>query len=131
MKKQILTVSFALLSVGLFAQKKELRELEKAIDKNRVAEAKTLLAPLEANEDAIEDKYKAQYYYLKGATYGRTNVEKAAEAYNKLFEIEKAERSDKYTKEAQPKLNDLIQYVSNLAIKQYNEDKQFEQIIFT
>lgn len=121
MKKQIIALSLGLMSIGMFAQKKELRTIDKAIDKNDFKTAKQGIAALESNESAIEDKYEAWYYYLKGAAYGKSNVEKAAAAYNKLFEVEKASGKAKYTKDAQPKLNELIQFVSNQAIEQYNQ----------
>ena len=60
----------------------------------------------------MDAKYKAKYYFLKGSAYGKSNVEKAADAYNKLFAYEKETGKQKYTKVAQPKLNELIQFVS-------------------
>lgn len=126
MRKQILAISLGLLSASIFAQKKEIKALAKAVGKNNLTEARTLLSALEARESTIEEKYKAQYYYLKGAAIGTTDVEKAAEAYNTLFEIEKAAGKDRYSEEAKPRLNNLTQYVSQLAIKQYNEEKNFK-----
>ncbi len=126
MKKLILALMVGLLSIATFAQKNEIKAIEKAIKKKNFKEAKTLLKTLEKNEDAIEDKYKAKYYFLKGNAYGKTNVAKAASAYEKLFEVEKASGKMKYTKEAKPKLNVLIQFTSNKAIEQYN-NKQFKE----
>lgn len=120
MRKQIFALVLGLLSVVTFAQKNEIKAVEKALKKNDFKEAKTIIAGLENNEDAIEEKYKTKYYFLKGSAYGKSNVEKAAAAYNKLFELEKASGKMKYTKEAEPKLNQLIQFVSNKAIEQYN-----------
>jgi tetratricopeptide (TPR) repeat protein len=125
MKKQIIALSLGLMSIGMFAQKKELKIVEKAIKKNDFKAAKETIATLESNEDAIESKYKAKYYYLKGAAYGKSNVKKAAEAYNKLFSVEKESGKAKYTKEAQPKLNALIQFVSQKAIDAYNKEKNY------
>lgn len=126
MKKQIIALSLGLISIGMFAQKNELKAAEKALKKNDFAAAKAAILPLESMEETMDAKYKAKYYYLKGSAYGKSNVEKAADAYNKLFETEKASGKAKYTKEAKPKLDALIQHVSNLAIKQYG-DKNYKQ----
>ena len=125
MKKQIIAISLGLMSIGMFAQKKELRTIDKAIDKSDFKTAQEGIAALEGNESAIEEKYEAWYYYLKGSAYGKSNVEKAVEAYDKLFEIEKESGRSKYTDEAKPKLNELIQFVSNKAINAYNDDKDY------
>ena len=121
MKKQILALIVGLLSIATFAQKNEIKAVEKALKKNNFKEAKTIIGNLEKNEDAIESKYKAKYYFLKGQAYGKSNVAKAADAYDKLFSYEKEIGKQKYTKEAKPKLAELVQFVSNEAIKQYNE----------
>lgn len=120
MRKQILALTIGLLSIATFAQKKEIRAAERALKKNNFKEAKAIIGKLETNEAAIEEKYKAQYYFVKAGAYGKSNVDKAAAAYKKLFELEKASRKFKYTKEAEPKLNALIQFVYNNAVKQYN-----------
>ena len=60
----------------------------------------------------MDAKYKAKFYFLKGSAYGKSNVQKASDAYNKLFDYEKETGSSKYTKLAQPKLNELIKFVS-------------------
>jgi len=125
MKKQIIAISLGLMSIGMFAQKKELRTIDKAIDKSDFKTAQEGIAVLESNESDIEGKYEAWYYYLKGSAYGKSNIEKAVEAYDKLFEIEKENGSTKYTNEAKPKLNELIQFVSNKAVNAYNNDKNY------
>ena len=126
MKKQLLALTIGFLSIATFAQKNELKAVEKAIKKGAFKEAKTTLATLEATEETIEPKLKGKYYYLKGVTYEKSNVAKAADAYNKLFDYEKETGTQKYSKLAQPKLNELIQQVSNQAIEQYNA-KEFKQ----
>jgi len=121
MKNQILALTVGLLSVAAFAQKDEIKAAEKAIKKGEFKEAKAALAGLEANEDSMDSKYKAKYFFLKGSAYAESNVEKASEAYNKLIAYEKEIGKQKYTKEAEPKLNELVQTVSKKAIKLYNE----------
>ncbi|UAM98656.1 tetratricopeptide repeat protein [Polaribacter litorisediminis] len=127
MKKQILALSLGLISLASFAQKDELKAAEKAIKKDLFKEAQAALLPLESMEATMDEKYIAKYYFLKGSAYGKMNVEKAAEAYNKLMEVEKESGKSKYTDQATPKLNELIQFVSEKAVQAYNVDKDFEE----
>lgn len=62
MKKQFIVALAVLVTTFSFAQKKELRSAEKAIKDNNFAEAKSILGQL--NPSTMEDKYKADYYYL-------------------------------------------------------------------
>jgi tetratricopeptide (TPR) repeat protein len=125
MKKQILAISLGLMTIGAFAQKDELKAAEKALKKNDFKTAKEIIIPLEGTEGAMDAKYKAKYFYVKGQAYGKSNIKKAAEAYNQLFDFEKEIGKAKYTKDALPKLNDLIKFVSEKAIKLYNDDKDY------
>jgi tetratricopeptide (TPR) repeat protein len=126
MKNQILALTVGLLSIASFAQKNELKVVEKAIKKGEFKEAKATIATLESTEDSMDPKYKAKYFYLKGSAYGKSNVKKAADAYNQLFEYEKTTGKQKYTNLAKPQLNELIQTVSQKAVAQYGE-KNYKQ----
>lgn len=64
MKKQIIIALAISMSAFSFAQKKELRAVEKAIKGNNYAEAKSALKQAESLMSAMDDKTKAQYYYL-------------------------------------------------------------------
>ena len=126
MKKQVLIIAMGLLSMASFAQKNELKAIEKSIKKGQIDEAKAAIESLESSETLIEPKYKAKYYYLIGSAYGTSNVTKAADAFENLFEYEKQTGKQKYTKEAKPKFNQLIQFVSTKAIEDYNA-KEFKK----
>ncbi len=126
MKKQIIALSLGLMTIGAFAQKNELKVAEKALNKNDFKTATAAILSLDGMEETMESKYKAKYYYLKGFAYGESNVLKAAEAYNKLFAFEQEMGKTKYTKLAQPKLDGLIKFVSEKAIKFYNDDKNYK-----
>ena len=125
MKKQIIALSLGLITIGSFAQKNELKLVEKAIKKGQSKEARATIATLELTENSIDPKLKAKYYYLKGSAYGKSNVKKAADAYNDLFAFEKEQGKFKYTKLAKPQLGELIQFVSKKAIAQYG-DKSYK-----
>ncbi|WP_299664550.1 tetratricopeptide repeat protein [uncultured Polaribacter sp.] len=127
MKKQILVLSIGLMSVMAFGQKKEIRSAEKAIKNKDYTTALNTVNALDGMLAGMDAKYKANYYFLKGqALAGKNDYEGAANSFNNLFSYEKEIGKQRYTKEAQPMLNELIQKVSNLAIKQYNTDKNYK-----
>lgn len=128
MKKQIITLSLGLMTVVSFAQKKELKTAEKAIKKENFTGALTALNAVDGMLPDMVAKYKAKYYFIKGqALAGQNNYEAAGETINTLISYEKEIGKQKYTKDAQPILDGLVQKVSNLAITQYNEDKNYEE----
>ena len=65
MKKSVLLIASSLLVATSFAQKKELKEIKKAIEKDNFSEAERLL---ESNKRVAlsTKKSTAEYYYLKG-----------------------------------------------------------------
>ena len=89
MKNQILSLTIMLLSLGLFAQKKELKEAQKSIKNSDFKSAITTINNLEGSLETMDSKYKSQFYFLKGqALNGNNDLEGAANAFNKLFEFE-------------------------------------------
>ncbi|TMM28741.1 tetratricopeptide repeat protein [Polaribacter aestuariivivens] len=128
MKKQILALSLGLMSVVAFSQKKELRVAEKAIKKQDYTAALAAANSVEGMLETMDSKYKAQYYFVKGqALAGKNKYAEAAEAFNKLFAYEKEIGRERYSKDAQPMLNKLIEKVSNLGADLYNKDKNYKE----
>ena len=90
MKKQIIIAVAISLSAFSFAQKKELKDAEKAIKANNYAEAKTALKQAESLMSSMDDKLKAQYYYLHaealyaGGGASMNDIETALEDLNKV-----------------------------------------------
>ncbi|MGG6231491.1 tetratricopeptide repeat protein [Tenacibaculum sp. SDUM215027] len=124
MKKQILALSLGLMSLGAIAQKSELKAAEKAIKKQDFT---TALSTLNAIEGSLmmngEDKYKSKFYFLKGKALAATkDYRNAGEALNALLAMEE----NKYTDEAKPVLNQLIQEVSKKAVDLYNNKKDYK-----
>ncbi len=124
MKKQLLTLSLGLMSLGLMAQKSELKAAEKAIKKQDFTSAITIL---NSAEGAVmingEDKYKSKFYFLKGkALAAKKDYKKAAEAFSELSAV----GGNKYSEEAKPILNQMIQDVSQKAVDLYNNKKDFK-----
>lgn len=120
MKNRILVVSLALMSVGLFAQKDELKSAEKALKKGDYKTAMAAVKSLDAMEASMDSKYKAKYYFLKGQAYSNSDLATAGDAFNKLLKFEREAKSTKYTAKAEPLLNSLIQKVSQKSIDLYN-----------
>lgn len=127
MKKQIVALSIALISLGMFAQKKELKAAEKSLKKNDFATAMTTLQSVEGMLASMDPKYKAKYYFLKAQTLkGKNDLEGAGEAFNTLFSYEKEIGKERYSKEAQPMLVAIIQQVSKRGAALYNQEKDYK-----
>lgn len=94
MKTNILSLAFCFLSVVAIAQKKEIRDAGKAVEKGSFAEAKTLLKQAEPLLSEANDNYKEDYYLFKGQAYvgtgENTSIEDlmtSAEAFKKAREM--------------------------------------------
>jgi len=121
MKNQVLALSLGLVSVMTFGQRKELRTAEKAIDNSEFASALTAINSVNSMLETMDSKYKANYYFLKAqAQAGENNYATAADSFNDLFEYEKEIGKERYSDDAKPMLDALVQKVSNKAVDQYN-----------
>lgn len=93
MKKQLI-LSLALFVVLFsFAQKKELKSLEKAVKNSNYAEAKKLVGTLEPMLSVMDSKSKAKYYLTKGKAFfanGAGSNEDVMMAVKSLSSIENA-----------------------------------------
>jgi len=65
MKKQVLALALLGLTSVAFAQKSEVKALEKAIKSEKFSETKSLISNAEAVIANADDKTKAKFYYLK------------------------------------------------------------------
>ena len=127
MRKQIIVLSMSLFTMTLFAQKNELKDAGKAIKKEEFAEAVKFINAAEGLMGQMKEKQKAEFYFLKAQAYaGQKEYKMAADAFNTLIAYEKEIDKVKYTDEARPMLNALVNEVSTKAIKAYNEDKDYK-----
>jgi tetratricopeptide (TPR) repeat protein len=69
MKKQLILSLALFVTLISFAQKKEVKMLEKAVKNNNYAEAKTMATQLESLTGSMDNKMKAKYYLNKGKAY--------------------------------------------------------------
>jgi len=126
MRKLGLTMLAVIIGMSTFAQKDELKSAEKALKGGDATAAKTAI---DQAEGKLEDKYKSKFYFLKAKTYydmakknpaaSKELYGTAAKSFQDLIAFEKQSGKAKYTKEAQPLLNQLIGDVSTKSIKDY------------
>jgi tetratricopeptide (TPR) repeat protein len=104
MKTKILSVLIALISITAFAQKKEIRNAEDAVEEGDYAKAKSLLSSVESQVAGENDNTKEDFYTTKAQAYiGAENGAKAsledlvvaAESYQKLIEMGETETGEK------------------------------------
>lgn len=88
MRKTILMASVLAFSVSAFAQKKEIKEIVKAIDKGQLAQAQNLLAN---SKDLIlsSEKYASEYYFWEGTLY-LEKAKKGQDVINSLSKVAEA-----------------------------------------
>lgn len=127
MKTKILAVSLALASTtALFAQKREIRDAEKAVEKENFSEAKSILTSVESQVAGEKDRIKEDYYMTKGMAYMGKQPQKqspedlkiAGEAFQMAQELG--------NEDAAAKLGDVRNALINSAIADQNAQKYKE-----
>ncbi len=91
MKKQLIIALAFSISAFSFAQKKELKTLEKAIKNNNFPEAKAAVPQAESLLSAMDEKTKAKFYYLKGQALYANGKGSDADIQTALESLSKAE----------------------------------------
>ncbi|MGG5506886.1 MULTISPECIES: tetratricopeptide repeat protein [unclassified Myroides] len=127
MNKKYVYLAAALMISGLsMAQKKELKDAEKAVKKGNVTEATTALNAVEAVLGGATNEQKIQFYYLKSnLAYQQiekeqdfdANVDKMVSAYKAIEAIDK---NNKFAKQANEELGIVASKVINKAIEENN-----------
>jgi len=69
MKKQLILSLALMVTLFSFAQKKELKKLEKSLKNNNFAEAKAMLTQLESMTGSMDEKMKSNYYFGKAKAF--------------------------------------------------------------
>ena len=127
MKKQVLAISLSLITVGSFAQKKELKVIEKALSGNDYASALTTINTLESSIGSADAKYKAKFYFLKGkALAGKKEYTKAVGAFDDLLALEKETGKSTYSSQVASVKTGMVQDISKQAIDLYNNKKDYK-----
>jgi len=92
MKNQVVIALVFLMSIISFAQKKELKAVEKAIKSNNYSEAKAGLTQVEPMLSSLDAKTKSQYYFLNAETLyangagSNADIDKAIESLSNITE---------------------------------------------
>ena len=123
MLNQIYILFILLLPISLFAQKKELKSVDKLIQNEDYDSALQQLLASQSLVEGSELKYQAQYQFLAGKIYSKQKQFGAAfEALALAKQLEAENGSSKYIAE----INILLNKVSNEAINQAVYENQNE-----
>ena len=123
MLNQIYILFILLLPISLFAQKKELKSVDKLIQNEDYDSALQQLLAAKSLVEGSELKYQAQYQFLAGKIYSKQKQFGAAfEALALAKQLEAENGSSKYIAE----INILLNKVSNEAINQAVYENQNE-----
>lgn len=124
MKKQLILALAFSINAFSFAQKKELKIIEKAVKKENFADAKAALPQVEGLLSSMDEKSKAKFYYLKGQVLyanGKgvdANLDTIIESFNKAKEGYTSE-----IKTLKQKMTNELLTVGNTAYEKKNYSK--------
>ncbi len=139
MKKLTTIVCALILSSWSFAQKSEVKAIEKAVKNVNFADAKAAVSSAEALLGSMDDKTKAKFYFFKAqALYANgagsdADIDEAIKSFDKLKDIETSMGKLKYTEQANEIKNTMLQGFltkanAALSAKQYTAaSKRFEK----
>jgi len=113
MKKQVLALALLGLTSVVFAQKSEVKALEKAIKSEKFSETKSLISTAEAVIANADGKTKAKFYYLKAKAM--LNGKNYDGIVSSLVEFE-ANNTEKYASEISELKNEFTLKLVNEAI---------------
>lgn len=136
MKSRYIISAFALmLSLGTYAQKDQLKALEKSIKNFEPTAVKNALAAAEGVIEGATDQEKAQFYFLKGNALlelANKNMETsknllaAAKSYQELIATEKKIGKSKYSDQANQSLVTVKDKLVGEAVKD-SDNKRFKE----
>jgi tetratricopeptide (TPR) repeat protein len=125
MKTKMIIALICLISVYSYAQKDEIKAIEKALKSNDFAAARSATAAADAVVSNMDDKTKAKYYLIKAQAYyaggeaSDTDFKTAIESLKDLSELEKSSGYNKYAGEAAEIKDGLLRAVLSRASKAY------------
>jgi tetratricopeptide (TPR) repeat protein len=125
MKTRILMIAALVVTTMTYAQKKEVKALEKAVKSGSYGQAKTLVAAAEGLTSAMDTKTKEKFLLLKAQAFlgvDNTSIEdlqKAAQAYTML-------KNTKYDAESVTGLANTVAAMVNSAVEDQNTNNYIE-----
>ncbi|WP_299367048.1 tetratricopeptide repeat protein [Winogradskyella sp.] len=123
MKKLIALVLTLTVATISFAQKNEIKAIDKALKNSNFADAKSAVAAAEALIGNMDDKMKAKFYFLKarslyaGGAGSDADVDKAIATLDELKTLESSMGKLRYTEQA----NEMKTEIFNSFLKKANE----------
>ena len=127
MKTKVLTIALGWIFATAFAQKNELKDLEKVLKSGDLAKAMTVLSAAESFTSSMDDKSKSKFYFLKAQIhYKKKEFQTAADTFEALFDLENEMGKQKYTSQATTIQNKMLQDVYQKASEQYSA-KEYEK----
>lgn len=132
MKKLLTFMLLLAITTMSFAQKSEVKAIDKAIKKSNFADAKSAASAAEALVGSMDDKLKAQFYFLKAqALYANgagsdAEVDEAIEILDKLKALESSMGKLKYTEEANEMTTSMMSSYLTKANDAFNAKKYKE-----
>lgn len=127
MYKQILFPFILILSLSVYGQKKELKEVGKLVESQDYDTALNQLLSLQSVVEGSEIKYQTQYQFLAGKIYGGQKDFKAAfAAFESARQLESDHGSSKYTAEIDKLMNNLSTEAVNKAIDE-NQNENYAE----
>ena len=116
MKKQIIVALALSFSLYTFAQKKELKALDKAIEKQDIATAKSIMPTLDGLVGNMDAKQKDKYYMLKAMML----MEEAGKTEDEAKFLQAVKLFDKLSSEGQKKAAFIKQGIENEILTEAN-----------
>lgn len=127
MYKQILFPFILILSLSVYGQKKELKEVGKLVESQDYDTALNQLLSLQSVVEGSEIKYQTQYQFLAGKIYGGQKDFKAAfGAFESARQLESDHGSSKHTAEIDKLMNNLSTEAVNKAIDE-NQNENYAE----
>ena len=121
-----------MMALSTYAQKDQIKALEKAMKNPNPSEINTAIANAESVMSNATDAEKAHFYFLKGNAcldMANKNIDvsknllAATNAYQQMKTVEKSAGKNKYTLLAQASITDLSTKLVNSAIEDQNKGK--------
>jgi tetratricopeptide (TPR) repeat protein len=131
MKKYAILGLALMISTVALGQKKELKAVEKAVNSNNFADAKSALVSAQAMLSAMDDKTKAKFYFLKGqALYANgagseADINEALSSFKTLTDFEKQTGRNVYTSQ----VDQIMLNISNTFIQKASDELELKNYL--
>lgn len=127
MKTRMIVLAALFMGAVGFAQKSEIRDAEKALKDGNTAAAKASLDAVQGQISGEDERLQAQYHLVRGQVYADlaskgddSAFDEAVASFKKTVEIEEQSGKDRYSEEAQQRLQAMSAELVNSAVDDNN-----------